>query len=180
MSLNNSYTKYVFVSDANYTITVTDDVVTTLISTGRTFTLPQAALCTPMNGQNRKQIQSSASSVGNVTVTAPSGNTLVGLGLVEPGQVVTVTSNGTATWSGSGGGGPAGTSGYSGPSGYSGFSGPSGYSGFSGFSGYSGFSGFSGYSGFSGFSGYSGFSGFSGASGYSGFSGKSGYSGFSG
>ncbi len=180
MSLNNQYTKFVAIGDAAYTILQGDDVITFTIATGRTATLPTAGSCSPMTTQNVKLIISSASSVGNVTIAAPSGNTLVGVGFVEPGQVVRVTSSGSSVWTAFGGGGQAGTSGYSGPSGFSGFSGPSGYSGFSGFSGYSGFSGFSGYSGFSGFSGYSGFSGFSGASGYSGFSGPSGYSGYSG
>lgn len=179
MSLNNNYTKYISAGDASYTVKFADDVVTFTITTGRTATLPAAGTCTPMSGQNAKRIVSSSSSVGNVTLAVPSGNNLIGVGFVEPGQAVTVQSNGTATWTGFGGGGQAGTSGYSGPSGYSGFSGPSGYSGFSGTSGYSGFSGISGYSGFSGTSGASGYSGYSGTSGYSGYSGQSGYSGFS-
>mgnify|MGYP001618161290 FL=1 len=126
--LNSNYTKYVSNGDSNYTVKVGDDVITFLITTGRTATLPLAGLCTPMNGQHAKQIVSNASSVGNVTIAAPSGNNLVGVGSVEPGQAVNLLSNGTATWTGYGGGGQAGTSGYSGPSGYSGFSGPSGYS----------------------------------------------------
>ncbi len=174
--LNSSYTKYVAKTD-NYTILFGDDVITFTIASAKTATLPLAGSCSPMTGQNAKQIVNSANSTDTLTIAAPSGNNLIGLGSLAPGQVSLVISNGTATWTGSGGGGQAGTSGYSGPSGYSGFSGLSGYSGFSGISGYSGFSGISGYSGFSGISGYSGYSGISGASGYSGFSGISGYSG---
>lgn len=174
--LNSSYTKYVAKTD-NYTVLFGDDVITFTIASAKTATMPQAASCTPMSGQNIKQVINSGNSSDTLTIAVPSGNTLVGIGSLAAGQSAYMQSNGTSVWTGFGGGGQAGTSGYSGPSGYSGFSGVSGYSGFSGISGYSGFSGISGYSGFSGISGYSGYSGVSGYSGYSGFSGISGYSG---
>ena len=175
MPLNSIYQKNVAAGDAAYSVKFADDRVTWLITTGRTGTLPTAGTCTPMSGQNVKELVSSTSSVGNVTIAVPSGNTLEGVGAVEPGQAVLVISDGTSVWTGFGGAGAAGTSGYSGVSGFSGYSGFSGISGVSGKSGYSGISGFSGYSGISGFSGYSGISGYSG---YSGTSGRSGYSGF--
>lgn len=174
--LNSSYTKYVVKTD-NYSILFGDDVITFTIASAKTATLPLAGTCSPMSGQNVKEIVNSANSSDTLTIAVPSGNSLVGIGSLAVGQTALLQSNGTSVWTGLGGGGAAGTSGYSGPSGYSGFSGVSGYSGFSGISGYSGFSGISGYSGFSGISGYSGYSGKSGYSGYSGFSGISGYSG---
>jgi len=178
--LNSVYKKVTVAGDSAYTVKFADDVVTGTITTGRTWTLPAAGTCTPMSGQNVKQLVSGAASVGNVTIAVPAGSFLIGVGAVEPGQAVLVESDGTATWTGFGGGGAAGVSGFSGPSGYSGFSGPSGFSGFSGISGFSGFTGISGASGFSGFTGASGYSGFSGFSGISGYSGNSGTSGFSG
>jgi len=167
--INSIYAKYVTKTD-NYTLTFSDDVATFTIATAKTATLPKAGTCTVMSGQNQKQIINSANSSDTLTIAVQSGDTLVGIGSLAVGQETIVTSNGTTTWTGFGGGGAAGTSGYSGPSGFSGYSGPSGYSG------YTGVSGFSGYTGVSGFSGYSGASGFSG---YSGYSGKSGFSGFS-
>ncbi len=168
--INSVYTKYVAKTD-NYTLTFSDDVATFTIATAKTATLPKAGTCTVMSQQNVKQIINSANSSDTLTIAVQSGDTLIGIGSLAAGQETIVTSNGTATWTGFGGGGQAGTSGYSGPSGFSGFSGISGYSGFTGISGYSGYSGFSGFSGISGYSGYSGFSGYSGKSGYSGFSG---------
>ena len=180
MPLNSIYALNVNPGDAAYTIRVQDDRVVATITTGRTWTLPKAGTCTPMSLQNVKELVSSTSSVGNITIAVPSANTLEGVGAVEPGQAVLVISDGTSVWTGFGGAGAAGTSGYSGVSGFSGFSGVSGYSGYSGASGFSGYSGASGYSGYSGISGFSGYSGISGASGKSGYSGISGFSGYSG
>jgi len=177
--LDTPYSRWIAKTNTDYTILFQDDQVTFTISGSQTATLPQAGICTPASGQSRKRIINSANSGGTLTISPPSGSNLLGIGSLAPGQLSNLISDGTATWTGYGGGGAAGTSGYSGPSGFSGFTGVSGFSGFSAVSGYSGFSGFSGYSGFSGFSGYSGFSGFSGVSGFSGYSGKSGYSGFS-
>ena len=176
---NSTYARHVAKTD-NYTLVAPDDVVTFTIATAKTATLPNAANCTAQNQFNEKQIINHADSSNTLTIAAPSGNTLLGIGSLAAGQIANLFSNGTATWTSYGGGGQAGTSGYSGPSGYSGFTGISGYSGFTGISGYSGFTGISGYSGFTGISGYSGFSGYSGYSGISGYSGVSGYSGFSG
>ncbi len=167
--INSIYAKNVAKTD-NYTLTFSDDVATFTIATAKTATLPKAGTCSPMSQQNVKQIINSANSSDTLTIAVQSGDTLVGIGSLAAGQETIVTSNGTATWTGFGGGGQAGTSGYSGPSGYSGYSGPSGYSGYSGPSGYSGYTGVSGYSGYSGTSGYSGYSGYSGRSGFSGFS----------
>lgn len=180
--IDDTYSRYVVVTNADYTVKVLDDQVTFTIASGQTVTLPAAGLCPPTGSpnQSKKRIVNSANSGGTLTIAVPSGNNLVGIGSLAPGVVTVVTSDGTATWTGTGGGGQAGTSGYTG---ISGFSGTSGYSGFTGVSGYSGFTGVSGYSGFtgaSGYSGFSGYSGYSGVSGYSGYSGKSGYSGFSG
>ena len=178
--LNSTYQKNVSITNLDYTIKFGDDQITFTIASGQTATLPAAGTCTPMSLQNVKRIINSANSGGTLTISAPSGNSLIGIGSLAAGQETIVTSDGTATWTGFGGGGQAGTSGYSGPSGYSGFTGVSGYTGFTGISGYTGFSGYSGFSGYTGFSGASGYSGYSGVSGYSGFSGKSGYTGFSG
>lgn len=177
--INSVYSRYI-AKTSDYTVLFQDDVITFTISTAKTATLPKAGTCTPMSLQNVKQIINSANSSDTLTIAVQSGDSLLGIGSLAAGQTAYVVSNGTTTWTGSGGGGQAGTSGYTG---VSGFSGTSGYSGFTGVSGYSGFTGVSGYSGFSGASGYSGFSGYSGysgVSGYSGYSGKSGYSGFSG
>jgi len=179
MPLNSVYERDVAKSD-NYTVLFGDDQVTFTIASAKTATLPKAGTCTPMSQQNVKRIINSANSSDTLTIAVQSGDTLIGIGSLAAGQETIVTSNGTATWNGFGGGGQAGTSGYSGPSGFSGFTGVSGYSGFTGVSGFSGFSGISGASGYSGFTGISGYSGFTGASGISGFSGKSGFSGFSG
>ena len=178
--LDTQYSRWVSKTDTNYTILFQDDQVTFTIASGQTATLPQAGVCTPMSGQSKKRIINSANSAGTLTISAPAGSNLIGIGSLAPGQLTVVESDGTATWTGFGGGGAAGTSGFSGPSGYSGFTGVSGYTGFTGISGYTGFSGISGFSGYSGFTGISGYTGFSGVSGYSGFSGKSGYTGFSG
>ncbi len=178
--LDTPYSRWIAKTNADYTILFLDDQVTFTIASAQTATLPTAGTCGPATGQNRKRIVNSANSVGTLTISAASGNNLLGIGSLAPGQLSVLESDGTATWTGFGGGGAAGTSGFSGPSGYSGFTGVSGYTGFTGISGYTGYSGISGASGYSGFTGASGYTGYSGVSGFSGFSGKSGYTGFSG
>lgn len=180
MALNTSYVKYVS-KVASYTLDVTDDVAKFVIAAPATATLPLAANCTAVSGQNFKIISNDSTSSGALTIAVQSGNTLVGEGTptgpaqtIAAGETAYLQGNEATIWWMSGGSGTVGVSGFSG------FSGASGFSGFSGYSGYSGVSGASGYSGKSGWSGFSGYSGFSGPSGYSGFSGKSGYSGFSG
>lgn len=176
--LNSTYTKYVAKTD-NYTILAGDDVITFTIATAKTATLPKAGTVTPMSGQNVKQIVNSGDSSDTLTIAVQSGDSLIGIGSLAAGQTAYLMSNGTSVWTGTGGGGQAGTSGYSGISGFSGISGYSGFTGVSGYSGFSGASGYSGFTGVSGYSGFSGYSGYSGVSGYSGYSGVSGYSGFS-
>lgn len=169
--LNSTYERDIAKTNTDYTVLVADDQITFTIASGQTATLPLAALCNYQNGQNRKRLVNSANSVGTLTISAASGDSLIGIGSLAVGQTGNLSSDGQHTWTGFGGGGAAGTSGYSGISGYSGFSGPSGYSGFSGISGYSGFSAYSGFTGISGYSGFSGYSGYSGKSGFSGFCG---------
>jgi hypothetical protein len=179
MPLNSTYVKDVAVTNADKTITVSEDVITFTIASGQIATLPPAKDCinTP---QTAKIIINAGGSGGNLTIAAPSGNTLIGQDTLLPGATALVNAMRATVWSSTGGSGAQGASGYSGYSAYSGFSGASGFSGFSGISGKSGFSGYSGISGFSGYSGISGFSGYSGISGYSGYSGISGKSGYSG
>lgn len=178
MPLNSTYVKDRVVTNADATITVSDDVITFTIASPQTATLPLAKDCinTP---QSAKIIINAGGSGGNLTIAAPSGNTLSGQDTLLPGGTALVNAQRTTVWTSTGGSGAQGASGYSGYSAYSGYSGTSGASGYSGISGKSGFSGYSGISGFSGYSGISGFSGYSGISGYSGYSGTSGRSGFS-
>lgn len=177
--INSSYVKDRVVTNADATITVADDVIIFTIASGQTATLPLAKDCinTP---QRAKIIINAGGSGANLTIAAPSGNTLVGQATLLPGGTSLVDAQQATVWTSTGGSGAQGASGYSGYSAYSGFSGTSGASGYSGISGKSGFSGYSGVSGFSGYSGISGFSGYSGISGYSGYSGTSGRSGFTG
>ena len=68
--LDTPYQKWVAKTNADYTILFADDQVTFTIASGQTATLPQAGVCTPMSGQNRKRIINSGSSVGTLTIAA--------------------------------------------------------------------------------------------------------------
>jgi len=179
MAINTAYTQYV-AKTSNYTLTVADDVATFTITAARTATLPLAAACSIVSGQNRKLIVNAGASDHDLTIAVQSGNALVGESTLSPGETAFINGDGVSVWNSTGSSGVGGVSGTSGASGFSGFtgrSGASGYTGLSGYSAYTGVSGYSGKSGYSGFSGISGYSGFSGKSGYSGFSGISGHSG---
>lgn len=177
--INSTYVKDRAVTNADSTLTVSDDVVTFTIASGQIATLPLAKDCINTS-QTPKMIINAGGSGGNLTIAVQAGNTLVGQDTLLPGGTALVNAQQATVWTSTGGSGAQGASGYSGYSAYSGFSGTSGASGYSGISGKSGFSGYSGVSGFSGYSGISGFSGYSGISGFSGYSGISGRSGYSG
>lgn len=179
MAIDSTYVKNAVVTDADKTITVSEDVITFTIAGPQTATLPLAKNCIN-TAQESKLVINKSTSGGNLTIAVQSGNTLIGQDTLLPGGTALVNAQQATVWTSTGGSGAQGASGYSGYSAFSGYSGTSGASGYSGISGVSGFSGYSGISGFSGYSGISGFSGYSGISGYSGYSGVSGKSGYSG
>ncbi len=166
-----------------YSVTVSDKVVSFILPSNKTTTLPFASQCSIQSGTNKKVIADATSSSNVLTIAVQSGDDLIGVtdgasgATLAAGQTATCLGDGALTWTISGG---SGSSGVSGTTGFTGASGITGFSGKSGFSGTSGFVGTSGFSGTTGFSGVAGFSGASGASGKSGFTGASGTSGFSG
>ena len=58
--INSDYSRYIAKSNTDYTITVSDDVITFTIASPQTATLPLAGLCGPQTGQSQKQIVNSS------------------------------------------------------------------------------------------------------------------------
>ncbi len=91
---NSTYARHIAKTD-NYTVVAQDDVVTFTITTPKTATLPNAANCTAQNQSNEKQIINSSNSIDTLTIAAPSGNNLIGIGSLAAGQIANLFSNGT-------------------------------------------------------------------------------------
>lgn len=76
-----------------YTILKGDDVIMPIIATGKTLTLPLISALGP--DDKEKVIGNDASSAGNATYAAASGNTIRGLAVMLPGQAGRVVAVGT-------------------------------------------------------------------------------------
>lgn len=90
---------------ASYTVQPTDDLVPFLITAAAAATLPDGKLqyagqvkANRTGGQGIVMIQNLAASTAVVTIAAPSGNTVFGTSMLQPGQFVICESDGFGNW----------------------------------------------------------------------------------